>query len=115
MADLKLVYQAPTEEIALQNLEDFGEKWNSKYPKIYKSWSERWATLATYFKYPEEVRRLVYTTNTVEGFKWQLRKVTKSRTVFPTDDSLLKLLYLATEDITKKWTGRRQDWSRIRA
>jgi transposase-like protein len=115
MADLKLVYQAPTEEIALQNLEDFGEKWNSKYPKIYKSWSERWATLATYFKYPEEVRRLVYTTNTVEGFNRQLRKVTKSRTVFPTDDSLLKLLYLATEDITKKWTGRRQDWSRIRA
>jgi transposase-like protein len=113
MADLNLVYQAPTEEIALQNLEDFGEKWNSKYPKIYKSWSERWATLATYFKYPEEVRRLVYTTNTVEGFNRQLRKVTKSRTVFPTDDSLLKLLYLATEDITKKWTGRRQDWSRI--
>ncbi len=115
MTDLKLVYQAPTEEIALQNLEDFGEKWNSKYPKIYKSWSERWATLATYFKYPEEVRRLVYTTNTVEEFNRQLRKVTKSRTVFPTDDSLLKLLYLATEDITKKWTGRRQDWSRIRA
>lgn len=115
MADHKLVYQAPTEEIALQNLEDFSEKWNSKYPKIYKSWSERWATLATYFKYPEEVRRLVYTTNTVEEFNRQLRKVTKSRTVFPTDDSLLKLLYLATEDITKKWTGRRQDWSRIRA
>lgn len=77
--------------------------------------SERWTTLATYFKYPEEVRRLIYTTNTVEGFNRQLRKLTKSRTVFPTDDSLLKLLYLATEDITKKWTGRRQDWSRIRA
>ena len=115
MADLKAVYAAPTEEIALENLEDFGEKWNSKYPKIYKSWSERWATLATYFKYPEQVRKLIYTTNAIEGFNRQLRKVTKSKTVFPTDDSLLKMLYLATMDITKKWTGRRRDWSQIRA
>lgn len=115
MADLKAVYAAPTEEIALENLEDFGEKWNSKYPKIYKSWSERWATLATYFKYPEQVRKLIYTTNAIEGFNRQLRKVTKSKTVFPTDDSLLKMLYLATMDITKKWTGHRRDWSQIRA
>ena len=88
---------------------------NSKYPKIYKSWSERWATLSTYFKYPNEVRKLIYTTNAIEGFNRQLRKVTKSRTVFPSDDSLLKMLYLATMDITKKWTGRRRDWSQIRA
>lgn len=115
MADLKAVYAAPTEDIALENLEDFGEKWNSKYPKIYKSLSERWATLATYFKYPEQVRKLIYTTNAIEGFNRQLRKVTKSKTVFPTDDSLLKMLYLATMDITKKWTGRRRDWSQIRA
>ena len=87
----------------------------SKYPKIYKSWSERWATLATYFKYPEQVRKLIYTTNAIEGFNRQLRKVTKSKTVFPTDDSLLKMLYLATMDITKKWTGRRRDWSQIRS
>ena len=84
-------------------------------PKIYKSWSERWATLSTYFKYPNEVRKLIYTTNAIEGFNRQLRKVTKSRTVFPSDDSLLKMLYLATMDITKKWTGRRRDWSQIRA
>ena len=115
MADLKMVYAAPDEAAALEELESFGEKWNSKYPKIYKSWSERWATLSTYFKYPNEVRKLIYTTNAIEGFNRQLRKVTKSRTVFPSDDSLLKMLYLATMDITKKWTGRRRDWSKIRA
>ena len=115
MADLKMVYAAPDEAAALKELESFGEKWNSKYPKIYKSWSERWATLSTYFKYPNEVRKLIYTTNAIEGFNRQLRKVTKSRTVFPSDDSLLKMLYLVTMDITKKWTGRRRDWSQIRA
>lgn len=115
MADLKMVYAAPDEAAALEELESFGEKWNSKYPKIYKSWSEHWATLSTYFKYPNEVRKLIYTTNAIEGFNRQLRKVTKSRTVFPSDDSLLKMLYLATMDITKKWTGRRRDWSQIRA
>ena len=115
MADLKMVYAAPDEAADLEELESFGEKWNSKYPKIYKSWSERWATLSTYFKYPNEVRKLIYTTNAIEGFNRQLRKVTKSRTVFPSDDSLLKMLYLATMDITKKWTGRRRDWSQIRA
>lgn len=115
MADLKMVYAAPDEAVALEELESFGKKWNSKYPKIYKSWSERWATLSTYFKYPNEVRKLIYTTNAIEGFNRQLRKVTKSKTVFPSDDSLLKMLYLATMDITKKWTGRRRDWSQIRA
>lgn len=115
MADLKMVYAAPDEAAALEELESFGKKWNSKYPKIYKSWSERWATLSTYFKYPNEVRKLIYTTNAIEGFNRQLRKVTKSKTVFPSDDSLLKMLYLTTMDITKKWTGRRRDWSQIRA
>lgn len=113
MADLKRVYAAPTKEAALNELELFGEKWDPKYPKIHKSWKDNWPALSTYFKYPEEVRRLIYTTNAVEGFNRQLRKVTKSRTIFPSDDSLLKMLYLATMDITRKWTGRRQDWSRI--
>lgn len=88
-------------------------KWDCKYPKIHKSWQDNWARLLTYFKYPEAVRRLIYTTNAIEGFNRQLRKVTKSKTVFPTDDSLLKMLYLATMDITKKWTGHRQDGSQI--
>ena len=113
MSDLKRVYAAPTEETALNELELFKDKWDSKYPKIYKSWHDNWATLSTYFKYPEAVRRLIYTTNAIEGFNRQLRKVTKSKTVFPSDDSLLKMLYLATMDITKKWTGHRQDWGQI--
>ena len=113
MADLKRVYAAATEEIALAELDSFDEKWSGKYPKIAKSWRDNWANLSTYFKYPEAVRRLIYTTNAIEGFNRQLRKVTKSRTVFPSDDSLLKMLYLAMMDITKKWTGHRQDWGQI--
>lgn len=113
MTDLKRVYAAPTEAIALTGLDSFEEKWRLKYPKVAKSWRDNWANLSTYFKYPEEVRRLIYTTNTIEGFNRQLRKVTKSKSVFPNDDSLLKMLYLAMMDITKKWTGRRQDWGKI--
>ena len=113
MADLKRVYAAPTEEIARAELDSFDEKWSGKYPKIAKSWKDNWANLSTYFKYPEAVRRLIYTTNTIEGFNRQLRKVTKSKTVFPSDESLLKMLYLAMVDITKKWTGHRQDWGQI--
>ncbi|WP_181392817.1 IS256 family transposase [Faecalicatena contorta] len=113
MSDLKRVYAAATEEIAYSELERFGEIWNGKYPKIFKSWNDNWATLSTYFKYPEPVRRLIYTTNAIEGFNRQLRKVTKSKTIFPSDDSLLKMLYLAMMDITKKWTGHRQDWGVI--
>ena len=84
-------------------------------PKISACWRDNWPNLSTYFKYPLEVRRLIYTTNAIEGFNRQLRKVTKSKSVFPTDDSLLKMLYLAMMDITRKWTGRRQDWSVIHA
>ena len=115
MADLKAVYAAVDEPSALAALDTFSERWDQKYPKISQSWRENWANLSTYFKYPQEVRRLIYTTNTIEGFNRQLRKVTKSKSVFPTDDSLLKMLYLAMVNITKKWTGRRQDWSMIHA
>lgn len=113
MADLKAVYAAVDETSALEALEVFAERWDKKYPGISRSWRENWPNLNTYFKFPQEVRRLIYTTNTIEGFNRQLRKVTKSKSVFPTDDSLLKMLYLAMMDITKKWTGRRQDWSTI--
>ena len=115
MADLKEVYAAPDEGSATAALERFSDRWDKKYPKISQSWRDNWANLSTYFKYPPELRRLIYTTNTIEGFNRQLRKVTKSKSVFPTDDSLLKMLYLAMMDITKKWTGRRQDWSIIHA
>ena len=113
IADLKCVYAAQSEELALEALESFKAKWNDKYPKIYKSWHDHWPLLSTYFKYPEPVRRLIYTTNSIEAFNRQLRKVTKNKGVFPSDESLLKMLYLATMDITKKWTGRRQDWGVI--
>ncbi len=113
MADLKKVYAAVDEPTALYLLDSFDEKWGSKYPKIALSWRANWATLSTYFRYPQEVRTLIYTTNAIENFNRQLRKVTKSKSVFPTDDSLLKMLYLAMIDITKKWTGRRRDWGVI--
>ena len=113
MADLKAVYSAVDEQTALTALDNFAEKWDKKYPKISISWQSNWANLSTYFKFPQEIRRLIYTTNAIEGLNRQLRKVTKSKSVFPTDDSLFKILYLVTMDITKKWTGRRQDWSII--
>ena len=115
MADLKAVYTAVDESVAMDALDTFSGRWDKKYPKISQSWRENWPNLSNYFKYPQEVRRLIYTTNTIEGFNRQLRKVTKAKFVFPTDDSLLKMRYLAMIDITKKWTGRRQDWSMIHA
>ena len=115
MADLKKVYAAVDEPSAEEALEAFSARWDKKYPKISASWRENWPNLSTYFKFPEELRRLIYTTNAIEGFNRQLRKVTKAKAVFPTDDSLLKMLYLAMLDITKKWTGRRQDWAIIHA
>ena len=115
MADLKAVYAAVDESSATNALDVFAQRWDKKYPKISQSWRDNWAHLSTYFKYPQEVRRLIYTTNAIEEFNRQLRKVTKSKSVFPTDDSLLKMLYLAMMDITRKWTGRRQDWSMIHA
>lgn len=113
MADLKKVYAAVDEQTALYELDSFDEKWSVKYPKVAQSWRANWANLSAYFKYPQEVRTLIYTTNAIENFNRQLRKVTKSKSVFPTDDSLLKMLYLAMVDITKKWTGRRKDWGVI--
>lgn len=115
VADLKAVYAAVDEATALEALDVFAQHWDKKYPQISASWQDNWPNLSTYFKFPQEVRRLIYTTNAIEGFNRQLRKVTKAKSVFPTDDSLLKMLYLAMMDITKKWTGRRQDWSIIHA
>ena len=99
------------EPAVLTALDTFAEHWDKKYLKISEYWRDNWANLSAYFKYPQEVRRLIYTTNAIEGFNRQLRKTTKSKSVFPTDDSLLKMLYLTMIDISKKWTGKRQDWS----
>ena len=108
--DLKEVYQAATEELALENLDRFEDKWGKKYPSSVASWRNNWTQLSTYFKYPPEIRKIIYTTNSIENFNRQLRKVTKSRTIFPTDDALFKILYLAMCDITEKWTGAGWNW-----
>ena len=113
MADLKLVYQATTEDIALQQLEALDDKWGKKYPSTIHSWQNNWTDLSTYFKYPPDLRKMIYTTNAIENFNRQLRKVTKSKSIFPTDDSLFKMLYLAMTDITAKWKGRPREWTRI--
>lgn len=110
VADLKLVYTATSEEIALEKLLDFKEKWNIIYPSAVKSWEENWDILSTFFAYPVEIRRIIYTTNIIEGVHRQFRKVTKTKSVFPTDDSLRKMLYLASQNIIKKWTQRYKNW-----
>ena len=110
MKELKQVYQAATEEVALENLDSLEENWGKKYPSSIASWRNNWPQLSTYFKYPPEIRKIIYTTNAIENFNRQLRKVTKAKSVFPTDDSLFKSLYLAMMDITKKWTGKSWDW-----
>lgn len=109
MKDLKKVYGAESEEIAMANLESMMESWK-KYSVVLESWLDKWDSLSTYFCYGYQIRRLIYTTNTIEGFNRQLRKVTKSRTVFPTDDSLKKTLYLSTKDIIRKWTMPYRAW-----
>lgn len=104
MADLKPVYRADNESQALSELEGLKEKWNKKYPMVISSWEKNWAKLSTYFKYPAGIRKLIYTTNTIEGYHRQIRKVTKNKGVFTSDVALLKLIYLATERIQQKWT-----------
>ena len=113
MADLKLVYGAPTLEEAEFQLEAFRDTWDKKYPQILKSWDANWAELTTYFKYPQEVRRLIYTTNAVEGFHRMLRKFTKTKTIYPTDDSVRKSVYLSIQEISKKWTMPVRDWGMV--
>lgn len=113
MKDLKTVYKASTEELALSNLDIFEEKWGKKYPMCVNSWRNNWAELATYFKYPEGIRKLIYTTNSIENFNRQLRKVTKNKTIFPNDYALQKSLYLAMVDSSSKWTSRIRGWDQI--
>ena len=112
-ADLKPVYKAPTEEIALAALDEFEAKWGSKYPLGVKSWRVNWTELSTMFKYPPEIRKLIYTTNAIENFNRQLRKVTKTKSAFVSDDALMKLLYLTTMHIVDKWTMPIRDWGII--
>ena len=108
--DLKTIYQSRTEKEALNNLDLFAEKWDSKYPMISKSWKDRWERVLPMFLFPEEIRRTIYTTNAVESVNMTLRKASKNRRIFPTDDSVLKVMYLATQRISKKWTMPVRNW-----
>jgi putative transposase len=111
MADLKPVYRAGTESEALDELAKLTEKWSKKYPMVIHSWENNWSKLSTYFKHPEGIRKLIYTTNTIEGYHRQIRKVTKNKGVFTSDMALLKLIYLATERIQQKWTMPLVNWA----
>ena len=113
VADLKTVYQAATREKAEANLLQLEQTWGSKYGSAVRSWQNNWEDLATFFEFPKEIRRLIYTTNTVEGYHRQLRKVIKTKGSFPTEQSVRKLLYLATMNITRKWTAPIQNWPLI--
>jgi len=110
---LKLIYTAATEAAGQEALNQFEITWGAKYPLIVKSWRNNWAEIATFFQYPPEIRKIIYTTNMIESYHRQLRKVTKGKSIFPSDDALLKMLYLATQDVMRKWTGRIQNWSQI--
>ena len=109
-ADLKRIYQSVTEEAAIAELEKFAEKWDEKYPQISKSWRTHWPNLITLYDYPKEIRKIIYTTNAIESLNSVIRKSVKTRKLFPNDESALKVLYLATQAASKKWTMPVQNW-----
>jgi putative transposase len=111
MCDLKKVYQSANKSQAETELLNLEETWGKKYPVVIRSWNNNWEKLSTYFQYDEHIRKLIYTTNAVEGFHRQIRKVTKTKGSFPSDMALMKLIYLATENISKKWTQPLQNWA----
>ncbi|HET8686938.1 MAG TPA: IS256 family transposase [Methanosarcina sp.] len=113
MVDLKKVYQASSLELAEHNLDLLEEKWGKKYPVVIQSWRTNWSRLSNYFKYPEPIRKLIYTTNTVEGYHRMVRKVTKSKGAFTSDMAMLKLVYLATIQFNKRWVNQLRFWSEI--
>lgn len=112
-ADMKEIYTSPNEEAGLAALDRFEEKWNGKYSYAIRSWRNNWAGLSTFFKYPPEIRKVIYTTNIIENFNRRIRKVTKNKRSFPTDDSLFKILYLIVMDTSERWTAPAHEWGII--
>ncbi len=112
-SDMREIYTAPNEEAGLDALDRFDQNWGAKYSYAIKSWKTNWTRLSTFFKYPEEIRRMIYTTNKVENLNRRMRKVTKNKGSFPTDDSLFKLLYLAVMDLSEKWTAPVDNWGLV--
>jgi putative transposase len=113
VADLKGIYKAVNEEVAIENLLLLKDKWSNKYPNAVKSWEDNWDNLSTFFAFPDNIRRIIYTTNVIESLNSQFRKVTKTKLIFPNDDSLLKMLYLAVERVAKKWVRNYPDWDLV--
>ena len=112
-SDFKAVYNAPNETAAYAELEGLKEKWGRKYPYAIRNWENNWEDVSSFFQFSEEIRKIMYTTNILEGLNRQYRKVTKTKSVFPCDQSLEKMLYLASENITKKWTQRYRGWDQV--
>ena len=108
--DLKKIYQSATEEQAPGALRAFSDRWDEKYPQIHKSWRANWENLNTLFEYPPEIRKAIYTTHAIESLNSAIRKATKRRKLFPTDDSARKVLYLAIQEASKKWSMPIRDW-----
>lgn len=111
--DFKSVYTAINEETALENLYALKDKWGIKYPYAIKSWESNWDVISPFFKFPTEIRKTVYTTNIIEGIHRQFRKVTKSKSIFPSNESLEKMLYLASRNVKEKWTQRHRNWDQV--
>ena len=111
--DFKGVYTAPNEEAALERLYELKEKWGKEYPYAFRSWENNWDVISPFFKYPPEIRKIMYTTNIIEGLHRQFRKVTKTKSVFPSDGALEKMLYLASINVMKKWTQRYHNWDQV--
>lgn len=112
-ADMKLIYNAPTKQAAKASLEDFANKWNDKYPYAVKSWEENWEELTVFFEFPIEIRKIIYTTNLIENLNGKIRKYTKNKLSFPTDEAVLKSVYLALREATKKWSMPIHNWGLI--
>ena len=110
-ADLKTIYAASTADEAQIRLQEFDDKWGADYPTIVRSWRSNWARITPFFDYPPEIRRIIYTTNAIESLNNSLRKVTKNRNSFPSDEAAIKLLYMALKNIQKKWTMPIQNWN----
>jgi len=113
MADLKNIYKAPNLDAASKAMDEFESKWNDKYPLIVKSWRNNWLHLTRFFDYSKDIRRIMYTTNIIEGFNRQLRKYTKTKGAFAGDNALMKLLYMASMNISQKWTGKPGCWGQV--
>ncbi len=111
MADLKPVYKAVSKEAAEIALDELEERWGKQYPIVIRSWRNKWHNLSVYFKYPEPIRKVIYTTNAVEAVHRQFRKLTKTKGAFPNENSLMKLLFVGIQNMTKKWTMPIQNWN----